>query len=246
MTILYIVFNWVNFFSSSPPVITDSPPVYTASETIKTDTLRLPQRLYTDATYLSQYLFNGARYHVYDRQAQTHQFYLTRDLITGTIRYDGYDYGPFQMHYDINLDMLVIKQPYNGYLVGLDSSRVEHFTLNNSYFEHISNHPQLKKGIYQTLYNGDIKLICRRKKIRYEKYEDLKAIPIFVDVSSYFFYTGGEYRQVRRKKDIYRLFPEHRREIRRYLRLAHSSLREDTERHLVEIAKIINPPGPGI
>jgi len=222
----------------------DSPPA--ASEITRADSLRLPQRLYADATYLSQYLFNGARYHVYDRHAKTHQFYLTRDLLTGTLRYDGYDYGPFQMHYDINMGVLVIKQPLNGYLVRLDSAKVEHFTLNNSYFEQVFNHPQLKRGIYQTLYEGDIKLICRRKKIRLEKYEDLKVIPLFIDVSSYFFYTGGEYRQIRHKKDIYRLFPEHRKEIRSYLRHTPASFKEDIEQHLLEIAEIINQTGSGI
>ncbi len=246
MTILHIVFHWVAFFSNTPPAFTDSPPAYTVSETTRTDTLRLPQRLHADATYLSQYLFNGPRYHIYDRNAKTHQFYLTRDLLTGTLRYDGQDYGPFQMHYDATLGMLVIKQPLHGYLVRLDSAKVEHFTLNNSYFELVSNHPQLKKGIYQTLYEGDIKLICLRKKIRLEKYEDLKVIPIYVDVSPYFFYTGGEYRRIRYKKDIYRLFPEHRKKIRSYFRYAPSSFRGDIEQHLLEIAKIINQPASGI
>lgn len=246
MTILLIVFHWVNFISNKPPAITDSPPVYTDSETTRTDSLRLPQRLHADATYLSQYLFNGARYHIYDRNAKTHQFYLTRNPLTGTLRYDGYDYGPFQMYYDINLGVLVIKQPLNGYLVRLDSAKVEHFTLNNSYFELVSNHPQLKKGIYQTLYEGNNKLICLRKKMRLEKYEDLKAIPIFLDISSYFFSTGGEYRQIRRKKDLYRLFPNHRKEIRSYLRRAPSSFKEEIEQHLLEVAKIINQPGSGI
>lgn len=211
-------------------------------EKMAPDTLLRPQKLYADATYLSQYLFNGARYHVYDRTAATHQFYQGRELLTGTITYGGYDYGPYQMLYDINLGLLVIKQPLNGFLIQLDSAKVERFTLEGSNFGRVVNQPGLKSGIYQTLYEGRIKLISRRKKIRLEKYEDSKAIPVYVDISSYFLSTGGEYRQIRRKKDIYSLFPEHRKEIRSYLRNTSSSFKEDIGHHLLEIAAIIDQP----
>lgn len=243
MSILYILFHLAFLF---PNAYATGREYYPASGKIATDTLLRPQKLYSDATYLSQYLFNGARYHVYDRTAPTHQFYVGRDLLTGTIRYDGYDYGPYQMLYDIYLGQLIIKQPVNGFLVQLDSAKVEHFTLNNSSFERVTNRSGLKSGIYQTLYEGKIKLICRRKKIRLEKYEDSKAIPVYVDISSYFLYKGEEYRQIKRKKDIYSLFPEHRKEIRSYLRSASTSFKEDIEPHLLEIAKIIDQPGSGI
>ncbi len=242
MTILYIVFHLVNFFPD-PCAGREYEP---ASEKIAPDTLLLPQKLYSDATYLSQYLFNGARYHIYDRTAATHQFYQERDLLTGTIRYDGYDYGPYQMLYDINLGLLVIRQPANGFLIQLDSAKVERFMLDGSNFARIVNQPGLKSGIYQTLYEGKVKLVSRRKKIRLEKYEDSKAVPVYVDISSYFLSTGGEYRQIRRKKDIYRLFPEHRKEISSYLRNTFSSFKEDMGHHLLEIAAIIDQPGSGI
>lgn len=245
MTILHVVFLFLNFFTNTyaagPGFLSCTAPGKTMA-----DTLLPPQRLYAEATYLSQYLFNGARYHIYDRNAPTHQFYLTRDLLTGSLRYDGYDYGPFQMHFDTHLGLLVIKQPVNGFLVQLDSAKVEHFTLTDSYFERIVDQPHLKPGIYQTLREGNTRLICHRKKMRLEKYEDSKAIPVYIDVSSYFVYTGGEYRPIRRKKDIYRLFPEHRKEIRSYLRRASSSFKEEIEQHLIRIAEIIDQPGSEI
>lgn len=236
MTVLLMLFSLIGFPAGEHGngLIREAP--------VPADTLQRPQQLYAKATGLSQYLFNGPRYHVYDRNEETHQFYKTRDLLSGTLRYDGRDYGPYQMHYDINEGFLVIRQPLNGYLIRLDSAKVENFTLDGDYFEAIWNTPQLKKGIYQTLYDGETRLLCHRKKVRLEKIADMKLFAVFLDVDSYFVYVNGEYRKIQRKKDLYRLFPDHKAGIRSYFRRFHSSFKQEKEKHLLEIVRIIDQP----
>lgn len=228
--------------AAAPNVLSDSPLSQAVRYSPEADTLRSPRQVYADATLLSQYLFNGPRYHVYDPREETHQFYKTRNLLQGTLRYDGRDYGPFQMHYDLNFGFLVVKQPVNGYLVRLDSTKIEHFTLDGDLFERIVDNPQLKPGIYQHLYNGETRLICQRKKQRMEKIEDMKVIAIYIDADTYYVYKDGAFRQVQRKKDLFTLFPDRKSEIRGLLRRSLLPFRQNKEDLLLEIAKLLDQP----
>jgi hypothetical protein len=219
--------------SQSSPIAPYSGIVYAYGQPVEPDTARTPEQLYADATLLSQHLFNGPRYHIYDRTAETHQFFKTRELIRGTLRYDGRMYGPFQMHYDTHFGQLVVRQPENGYLVRLDSSKIEHFTLGNDYFEKITTHPQLPNGIYQRIYNGDTPLLCLRKKQRIEKIVDMKVNAIFTNADAFFVYFEGNYHRIQSKKDLYRLFPSRKSELRALLRNSELSFKDDMETGLL-------------
>lgn len=210
----------------------------------RTDTLLPPAERFKKATALSQYLFNGPRYHVYDRTAKTHQFYKSRSLLSGTLHYDGRDYGPLNMHFDISLKQLVVEQPFNGYLVRLDTAKIAHFTIDGDYFRSIADHPQLKKGFYQIISDEKTKLYCRRSKQRIEKAEDQTLYTIFLTADAFYMSAPGrDFVRIQKKKDLFRYFPQHKALLRSYFRANRStSFKEDIEQHLREVVKIIDHP----
>src|SRR5690606_2663205 len=131
----FTLLGGMGYVPSVPNIHTlDDPP---AVINVAPDTIRLPAKLYTEATVSSQHIFNGARYHVDYRAAATRQFYQTRGMRVGTLRYHGRNYGPYELHYDINFDQLIVKHPTGGYLVTLVTERIEEFTLNGKRFKKI-------------------------------------------------------------------------------------------------------------
>lgn len=238
----FILLGGMGYLPSVPNIHTlDDPP---AVINVAPDTIRLPEKLYTEATVSSQYIFNGARYHVYDRTAPTHQFYQTRDMMVGTLRYDGRNYGPYEMHYDINFNQLIVKHPTGGYLVTLVTERIEEFNLNGKRFKKIVGHPQLPDAIYEFFYEGPTQILCHRKKNRIEKTEDRTTIPFYLDASAYYLKVGEDYKRIRRKKDLYLLFPDKKRELRIHFRRLQIPFNPNKDRFILDAALILDNQRP--
>lgn len=228
--ILFTVFHFI----AGPPLHGSGAGMYYG------DTLRLPERRYTEATAGSQHLYNGVRYHFYDRTAETHQFFETREIFTGHIRYDGRSFGPVQMHYDVNLNQLAIKHPTGGYLISPDMRKVEAFNLDNHRFVRIKNHPQLPDAIYQIMWDGPTQLLSQRKKSRNERTENRQTFPVYLDENSYYVKTGDNFHKIKHRKDLYVLFPTKKKELRAYFRSLRQPFRENPDGQLTAAVKILD------
>lgn len=246
MSFLFSLLSLVtcSYFDAFPEFFEKKNPESASFNAVTIDSLPDPRELYAETILLSQYLFNGPRYHTYSRKEETHQFFKTRDLLSGHIRYDGRDYGPFEMQYDINLGSLVIRQPSNGYLIQLDSSKIEHFNLEDDYFEKIVTAPQLPPGIYQILNDGPTKLYCLRKKRRIEKAENLVLRIEFVDSNVFYLGLNSSFHRIHRKKDLYRLFPNRKQEIRSKLKGYQPRFKSYPEHALLDVVKMIDQQKP--
>ena len=89
--------------------------------------------------------------------------------------------------------------------------------------------PSLPEGFFEVLYDGRVKVLCQTQKVldkvAHPEMADTgtQGVPILANVmevfqrriNCYYVTEKAEFVKVTRRKDIYRLYPEHRRELRR-------------------------------
>jgi len=180
-----------------------------------------PVSLYKSATNLTQNLYNGRQYYLYDSRQEEFQFFNQRKWHNGVVMYDGQRFDSIPMLYDIFKDELVIKHFMGDHLL-LQSEKVDYFILDQHHFERLEAgkgiNPQMRTGFYDIVYNGKSRMIVRRTKSRQEKIIEKRVASIYLVKNSYYVFKDDKYHGVQTKKAVYSLFPEHKKELRKVLR----------------------------
>ncbi len=183
--------------------------------------LQFPVSLYKEATFASQNLNNGRVYYIYDSRMTEHQFFESRKWDNGAVIFEGQRFDSVGMMYDIFKDELVIRH-VNGHPIILPAEKVEAFTNNGQIFKWYESgkgiEAQMRTGFYNVYYEGPSRLLIRRTKQRQEKIVDRRVITLFPQKDFHYVRKGNQYQFVRTKKSVLKLFPEHKREMRRVLR----------------------------
>lgn len=185
------------------------------------ETIRFPVSLYKTATVQSQNLYNGRLYYLYDAKMEEHQFYGDRKWRKGVVYYDGQKFDSILMIYDIVKDELIIKH-FNGDHLLLQSEKVSYFQKEGHYFRRMVSgkdiNPQMRTAFYDILYEGNLQAMVRRKKQRQEKIVDKQVISFFPVKDAYYIRKNDVYYPVHSKRSVLRLFPDHKRVLRKALR----------------------------
>jgi len=180
-----------------------------------------PVSLYKEATIISQNLYNGRLYYVYDSRQDEHQFFGDRKWQKGVVFYDGQRFDSIPMIYDIVRDELVIKH-FNGDHLLLQSEKVDYFLKDNHTFQRMESgkdiNPQMRTGFYDVLYGGKTKALARRAKQRQEKIVEKRIISLFPEKDFYYIKKGDRYFSVRSKRSVLGLFPDKKKELKKALR----------------------------
>jgi hypothetical protein len=198
-----------------------------------------PVAQYKKATEISQNLYNGRQYYMYDSRGEEHQFFIERKWRKGVVRYDGQLFDSIAMMYDIVKDELVIKH-FNGDHILLQSEKVDSFWLEQHDFQRLESgkdvNVQMRTGFYDILYDGKTRTIMRRTKQRQEKIVDKSVIALFPPKDFFYILKDGRYHSVYSKKSTIALFPEYKKELRRVLREPKIKFRKNREAAITRIA----------
>jgi hypothetical protein len=180
-----------------------------------------PVTLYKSATILTQNLYNGRQYYLYDAREEEFQFYNQRKWHNGVVMYDGQRFDSIPMLYDIFKDELVIKHFMGDHLL-LQSEKVSYFILDQHHFARLEAgkeiDPQMRTGFYDIVYNGKSRMIVRRTKSRQEKIIEKRVTALYLAKNFYYVFKDDRFHGVQSKKAVYNLFPEHKKELRKVLR----------------------------
>jgi hypothetical protein len=191
-----------------------------------------PVTQYKEMTAISQNLFNGRVYYVYDSRQEEHQFFENKKWTRGTIEYDGQQFDSIPMLYDIVRDEVVIKH-FNGDNLLLQPGKVRQFKLFDHHYQRLTSgveiEPEMKTGFYDLLYNGESKALVRRTKQRQEKIVDKRVITLFPPKDFYYIRKDGHYHAVRSKKSVMSLFPENHKILRKALREQNIRFKKERE-----------------
>ena len=149
-----------------------------------------------------------------------HQFFESGEYSIGNVIYDGQPYYNVLMKYDIWNDDVIVKlqAEFNFHSIRLIREKVDEFSIHgidftNTAFEN-SNMRYGDLGFVQILYQGEhITAIKKHRRVKNEIL-DIIVYTYFEEKNKYFIiYKEKEY-QVNSKKDVLKIIPDYRKEIK--------------------------------
>lgn len=173
-------------------------------------------------------IFNGEEYIYYSFKKDGDPFFLTGEFTTSWIGYEGRVYDPVSLFYDIVRDQLVILNADSLSRIILHNEFVDSFSLlGHTFISLAEDHKQnlYNTGFYDRLYNGQVQLFARRIKLMTDVIEDHTVVWVFSPKDRFYIHKDGLYYLVNNQKDVFRLFSDKKREVRRLMRKAHLKFR---------------------
>ncbi len=171
-----------------------------------------------DPDWLEQLLYNGVEWRPAYPLASGHEFFLSREYLTGDIKLDGIVFRNVRMRYDINGDNVIILWQTT-FPIALLSDRIEEFTLryNGTERRFVNFHDMYPEfhGFAEVLYSGTSIFVARHTKvISYNSSQSSYAQ--FRDYTRYFYIVNGTCNQVRSRRAFLKLMGDYEHQVRRY------------------------------
>jgi hypothetical protein len=169
------------------------------------------------------HLYNGTEYISYEkkfRRVEGHQYFLSNEQQKGSIFYDGSLYQDIPLWYDIKLDQVILSYPKTIFKVKLVTEKLQYFTIKNHAFIYV-NQAQTDKstapiGFYELLLDGPVKVLAKRSKRSNEQLIGNEVVLYFEQTDKFFIQKSDKLYPVNGKKSLLAIFPEKKKELRRY------------------------------
>jgi hypothetical protein len=226
------------YFSLSSPVL--------KAQTAQKDSLLLDSasalalRQYHDYVNPETDLYRGTEYVEYAYQIKDGNPFFQDSLIAGAILYNGVLYEHVPLLFDEVLDLIVIKDPYEVWRIGLNREHVDSFTIDDHRFIRVGdslNPTAPRNGYYEQLYRGKTRLLKREAKTvqiqasflnnGFEKYT--------LTSTSYYIKKGETYYAVNNQRSLLAAIKDKSREAKRFIRSNHLRMRKDKQNTLVKV-----------
>lgn len=186
-------------------------------------------------------LYRGSEYVNYDLHIQGHQFFRTDEWQTGTVHAFGQTYPGVRLSYDINLDVLVLEHSQLAYALQLPSQKVAWFDLLDHHFIRLqadsTTGSEIITGFYDLRYPGKTTFLVKRRKIFEKSIEDMEVKKWFELAERYFIFKNGTYHRVKRKGSFLKLFPDRKKELKKFIRKNKLHFGQHTEEAILQTAK---------
>ncbi|WP_299248042.1 hypothetical protein [uncultured Aquimarina sp.] len=173
-------------------------------------------------------LYNGKQYvnldvnRIYEGR---HSFFLTDDVVTGSILYDNQVYYDVDMKYNLETDNLLIalKSGAVTSILELIRDKVDRFTIEDYSFIRIDGFEEnnsVINGFHQVLLKNDTySLLKRYQKIRRKKIGnvgDNKLYFEFITKNTYVLFANGHYKRINSKGDVIKMYPTLKKAINQF------------------------------
>ncbi|MCK9628129.1 MAG: hypothetical protein M0R37_06015 [Bacteroidales bacterium] len=172
-------------------------------------------------------LFKGAAPLLY-RFVYTGTYYAyEKTYLEGDVLYNGKHYKGVRLNLNSHLDELIVWDEANKRSVQLKKDHVKQFTIGTRKFINVKEPDvsgMIHPGYYQLLYNNSVMVYKKIVKVYTESINqeyiasNRGLIKKFVSSVRYFLINQDGTYIIRRKKDILNLYPEKKKEIRKYIR----------------------------
>jgi hypothetical protein len=198
------------------------------------------REIYTTAMAGDAHLYNGVEYKEYNLQRIDvgHPFFLSGDWEEGSIQYDGQVYQPVELLYDLVNEVIVIEHAYSHFKIELINEKIRAFTLMDHNFVRLVNDAPDKyavpTGLYDVLYDGQLKLFARRKKKAFDDVKNGKPIKMFLTDDQFFVYKNGKYFPVKTKSSVMEVLSDRKVEIKKFLAKNKVRFRKNPESALIQ------------
>ncbi|HLT80243.1 MAG TPA: hypothetical protein VKZ86_04390 [Cyclobacteriaceae bacterium] len=169
-------------------------------------------------------LYNGSEFIPIPEPYNGFPYFGSEYLEEGSIKYAGEVFHNVLMEYDLVQDQVAIEHyDQRGYVtqVKLHSDLVEYFEVLGHHFINVredSGWSGLRPGYYDLLYDGDMKLLCKRKKSINEKIENGVVDVSFIERATYHLLRDGEAISVRKKASILKALDDKKKALKQFAR----------------------------
>lgn len=186
-------------------------------------------------------LYNGSEYVNYDNQIAGYQFFESPVLEDGSIMYNGLLYENVRMLYDIRKDEVIIEHFDKYFKIRLVSEKISYFTLLNHTFSRFEADTAagsvFPAGFYETLYEGQIKVLAKRAKIYKETLENQRVIREFLPDDRYYIFKNKAYYQVKSKRGAIQVLKNRKKEVRQFIAQNNINFKVNFEQALISLSR---------
>lgn len=148
-----------------------------------------------------------------------HNYYPSDAFEKGNITYNNQDYIDLDLKFDIYKDILIYKpQPSDEISINLIKEKIAAFTLNKRKFVYLNQllHPlsPINTGYYEENFIGKkFAFYIKHHRDKRDVYKESSIFQEFDDNYEYYIKKDGAFYTITSKKDIIKLFPNHKRKI---------------------------------
>ena len=188
-------------------------------------------------------LFNGVEYKPIPEPYEGHPFFESEYIEEGSITYYGETYQNVPMHYDLVHDEVVIEHyDQKGYvgLVKPHQNKITSFVLLNHTFIHLgsqSTGEDIRDGYYDLLYDGNVKILAKRKKTISEDLSMQTLKVSFNEKVSYYLFKDNEYHTIKSKGSVLKVLKDKRKELNQFASKRRADFTLNREYSMVKLAE---------
>lgn len=184
------------------------------------------------------HLYNGVDRKAYPGSIEFLPFYAP-DWEDGSVFYDQELYVNVPLMYDLISDKLIVSHYYTHSEIELINKKVDWFSILDHTFIHLGNDPSegIGDGFYELLYDGNVKLFTKRKKIIEEQIVANKLELEVNAINQYFIYKDGNYFQVKKQSSALAALSDKKKELQVFSKKNNLDFRRRTELSLVQLVR---------
>ena len=183
-------------------------------------------------------LYNGRVYKDYTPVRDEHPFFISENLVDGSVVFDGVHYQHALLLYDISKDKIITEHPRRLDKLELLETKVDEFIIHDCRFVNFTgdNHPETGNGYFEVAYENEVAIYLKHEKKIDEKMTHEGLSREFVTRVTYYIRKGSTLHRVKSRRSALRVFNEHKNQIKRHLRSRGILFGVDRKRSLVEMA----------
>ena len=173
-------------------------------------------------------VYNGQAYIFYIMKMEGSPFFKSGHFSKGWINYKGRKYDSLQLIYDITRNELVTLYPDNRSSIVIQNQFVDSFSLlGHTFISLEEDHKQnlYNSGFYDLLYDGKIQFLERHSETLLPVIQGDILVTKFVNHNRFYIHKNGLYYLVSNKKDIFHVFEDKLRELKKMMRRNHIKMR---------------------
>lgn len=165
-----------------------------------------------------------------------HPYLETADYQMGSICYDGLVHENVGIRYDIYNNVVSVSTPTRELGMVPDANRIQWFSMGQKYYIHSGN-----RFACLEVMGDKVQLIHRITKLRgIDVVRDYKSFGSMKEVHSFFIRTGEEFVEVSKLSDITKRWPEHRKQLKHFVKSEGMNFSKDQTYSMIETVKYLD------
>jgi hypothetical protein len=185
-------------------------------------------------------IYYGKEYAGYDHQLEGDPYYITDTLVVASVYYNGASFHNLGILYNINLDDIIIYNPYKKQMISLPSEKIDSFQFLGHLFiwlatDSLTLNP-LISGFYDKAYSGNTIVLIRQVKSIIQPINP-RDPSRFVQKTSYFIRRNGKYFPVHSQNELLDVFQDKKKQLLKYLHANKLRFKKDAANTLVKAAQ---------